>query len=60
VPEFEIENIGELVALRDALEEHLVRTEIKEDRGDPEDLYDVSVIEDMLDRANMEIARQGY
>ena len=41
--------IGELVAIRDALEEHLVRTERNEERGEPNDLYAIATIEDMLE-----------
>lgn len=60
MPEFEVRTIGELAAIRDALDEHLVRTERNESRGEPADLYDTAVVEDLLDQANMEIARQGY
>ncbi|TFZ81633.1 hypothetical protein [Candidatus Macondimonas diazotrophica] len=60
MPDFEVMTIGELVAIRDALEEHLVRTERNEERGEPNDLYDIATIEDMLERAELEIARQGY
>lgn len=56
----DIENVAELAALRDAMAEHLDRTEVREARGEGPDLYDSETVADVLDRAEMELARQGY
>ena len=56
----EVTNISELACIRDALKEHLLRVERQEEQGEDPDLYDIGVVEDCLDKFEMEISRQGY